>query len=225
VRRAAVLLLLTGCPEGVPGAASSAASAAPTASSAASAAPTASSPPTASAPASARPPARLRISREQARKSGSVPPLPDVGLVIEGIWEGFTANLRPQAGTYLSLGASPRSGPEWIQFVIRGYHDADATAAGVDEVFRAWNAEVRLYDAVTTGAEAEVTLAGAPRPAVAFTVPTGIWCVALVRSPREAREGLAVMVGVASAAGTEPVCAPLLAHERMAPLIGSLQVE
>jgi hypothetical protein len=220
------MILLSGCRDETV-AASSSATVAPTAASAA----TASAPSVGATGAasgetpSGRTPPRLHITREQAREAASDPPLPDVGLALDGIWDGFTANLRPQGGTFVSLGASPKSGAAWLQFVVRGYRDADANVTGIGRLYRAWAERFDKIGTIVESPPTTVDIAGAQRTAVAFRATGGTWCVVLVPSPRSPSEGLMVMVGIAAPPDAPPDCAPGLAHERIAPLVASLRVE
>jgi hypothetical protein len=165
---------------------------------------------------------RIRILPEEGPPAG----LPAIGFSLAGVWRGFARNARPQAGTYLSLGGPPGG---TLMFVVKGYRDADPTQATLERLFDEWTKGIPGLEAGGKGAPETLRLAGAQRPALAYVVgrsmATANWCVSLVPSPKDPRQGLFVLMGVGAPEGARPDCSRSTSNERLRPLMDSLAVD
>ncbi|MBI4955569.1 MAG: hypothetical protein HY908_26355 [Myxococcales bacterium] len=154
--------------------------------------------------------------------------LPRIGLRLSGIWPNFVANRHPIAGTYVSLAGPP---DRMLMFVVKGYTERDPTSEAAAELFRDMVAPLTTTAAtpLREGAPTRVALAGARRAAVAFRVgereASSDWCVALVPSQKQEREGLVVSAAVDADPGTEDAdCERVLGADHIAPLVASLSL-
>ena len=165
---------------------------------------------------------RVRILPEEGPPAG----LPAIGFSLRDVWGGFSRNVRPQAGTYLSLGGPPGG---TLMFVVKGYRDADPTAATLERLFDEWAKGIPGLEPVVKGAPETLRLAGAQRPALAYVVgrsmATSNWCVSLVPAPKDPRQGLFVLMGVGTQEGAKPDCSRSTSNERLRPLVESLAVD
>lgn len=166
--------------------------------------------------------AAIHLLPEEGRAAG----MPAIGFTLRDVWQGFARSMKPEAGTYLSLGGPPGG---TLMFVVKSYQNAEPSHAALERLFADWTRGVPGMEPVVKGPKENLQLAGASRPAMAFVIgrsmATSNYCTAMVPSRSNPREGLYVLMGVGTAEGATPSCERSTTNERLAPLVAGLSLD
>jgi hypothetical protein len=160
----------------------------------------------------------VQVSADESKEHG----LPPIGMRVDATGTNLSLLKFPEPDKYL-IASGPPGGPLLAIVWTTEEHESDAAAVerAVRKLFsNEWQKPLEI------GAAGTVTLAGASRPALAFTTGQSLrytgWCGTLVTAKAGS---ILVTFGITPNAGAKPACAEVLAEPNLAAFARTFSVQ